>query len=185
MSSYITINLNFMNFNLKKSIEILDRTPDVYFALLNNSEHSLDKINEGIGTWSGYNILGHLIHCEKTDWIPRAEIILGDKDNKIFEPFDRFAQEKLYSSQSTSDLLQKFKTLRTRNIEKLLSWDLSENDLDKEGIHPDLGIVTLRQLISTWTIHDLAHLNQLSRVIIKHYKEDVGPWKKYTKLLNE
>jgi hypothetical protein len=173
-----------MNFDLNKSIEMLERTPDVYFALFNNSKHNWDKINEGIGTWSGYNMIGHFIHGEKTDWIPRAEIILGNKDNKTFEPYDRYAQDKLYSSQTTEELLAEFKILRNQNIQKLLSWNLSENDLNKQGIHPDLGTVTLRQLISTWTVHDIVHLNQVSRVIVKHYAEDVGPWKAYIKLLN-
>ncbi|MBW1296319.1 DinB family protein [Aquimarina litoralis] len=174
-----------MNFNLNKSIELLDRTPDVYSALLNNLAYNWDKIDEGAGTWNGYNIIGHLIHGEKTDWIPRAEIILGNANDKTFTPYDRFAQEKLYATQTTQELLDEFRMLRTKNIEKLKSWNLSEYDLDKKGTHPDLGEVTLRQLISTWTIHDIAHLNQLSRVIVKHYSEDVGPWKKYTRILNE
>ncbi len=173
-----------MNFNLNKSIELLKRTPEVYLALLQNTNYDWDTINEGIGTWSGYNIIGHLIHGEKTDWIPRAELILSDNDYKTFEPYDRFAQEKLYSSQTTEELLKEFSLFRSQNIEKLVSWNLSESDLNKKGIHPDLGIVTLRQLIATWTIHDMAHLNQISRVIVKHYTEDVGPWKKYIKLLN-
>ena len=174
-----------MNFDLNKSIELLNRTPDMYSALFTNSEHRWDKIDEGAGTWNGYNIIGHLIHGEKTDWIPRAEIIMGNDGIKTFEPYDRFAQEKLYSTQTTEELLSEFRILRSKNIEKIKSWNLSKNDLDKKGIHPDLGIVTLRQLISTWTIHDLAHLNQISRVIVKHYSEDVGPWKKYTRLLNQ
>ncbi len=174
-----------MNFNLNKSIEILQRTPDVYIALLSNCHHNWDRINEGPNTWSGHNIVGHLIHGERTDWIPRAEIILGDGENKNFEPYDRFAQEHLYSQQSMDELLDLFKSLRAENIRKLKSWNLSTQDLDKEGMHPELGRVTLRQLISTWTIHDLNHMNQISRVMIKHYKEDIGPWIKYNKLLLE
>ncbi|MEL7003109.1 MAG: DinB family protein [Bacteroidota bacterium] len=174
-----------MNFDLKKSIEILSRTPDMYLTLFSNSNHGLDKINEGEGTWNGYNIMGHLIHGEKTDWIPRSEIILGNDENKVFEPYDRYAQDQLHSSQTIEQLLTEFKTLRRENVEKLISWDLSESDLNKEGIHPDLGAVTLRQLISTWTIHDMAHLNQISRALVRHYAEDVGPWKEYTRLLNQ
>ena len=174
-----------MNFNLNKSIELLDRTPDLYSTLFSNSSYNWDRIDEGKETWNGYKIIGHLIHGEKTDWIPRAEIILSNGNDKTFEPYDRFAQEKLYSSQTTQQLLDEFRILRTQNLEKLKSWNLTEYDLDKKGIHPDLGEVNLRELISTWTIHDLAHLNQLSRVIVKHYSEDVVPWKKYTRLLNE
>lgn len=173
-----------MNFNLEKSIEILERTPSVYSGLLGNSNHAIDKINEGPNTWGGYNILGHLIHGEKTDWIPRAEIILGDGPDKTFEPYDRFAQEKLYSTQTIEELLAEFASLRTQNIAKLISWNLTEADLAKEGIHPELGTTTLKQLIASWTVHDLAHLNQVSRVFVKHYTNDVGPWKKYISLLN-
>ncbi|WP_456440420.1 DinB family protein [Psychroserpens sp.] len=174
-----------MNFNLQKSIERLERTPKVYSALFNNSTHNWDRINEGEKTWSAYNIIGHLIHGEKTDWIPRAEIILGSIKNKTFEAYDRFAQEKLYSSQTTDELLNEFRILRTKNIQKLKSWNLTESDLNKEGIHPDLKTVTLRELIAAWTAHDMIHLNQVSRVIVKHYAEDIGPWKNYVRLLNE
>lgn len=174
-----------MNFDLNKSIELLERTPEMYSALFSNCTQNWDTINEGENTWSGYNIIGHLIHGEKTDWILRAEIILGNKEDKTFEVYDRFAQEKLYSSQTTDELLEEFKTVRAKNIKTLKSWNLTEDDLDKKGVHPDLGIVTLRQLISTWTIHDMVHLNQISRVLVKHYAEDVGPWAKYTTLLNQ
>ncbi len=174
-----------MNFNLKKSIELLERTPEVFSALFNNSTHNWDRINEGEKTWSAYNIIGHLIHGEKTDWIPRAEIILGSLKNKTFEAYDRFAQETLYSSQKTDALLNEFRILRTKNIQKLKSWNLTESDLNKEGIHPDLKTVTLRELIATWTVHDMVHLNQVSRVLVKHYAEDIGPWKNYVRLLNE
>ena len=174
-----------MNFSLSKSIELLERTPEIYAVAFGNSLQNWDKVNEGENTWNAYNILGHLIHGEKTDWIPRAEIILGNTVNKTFEPYDRFAQEKLYSHQTTEELLMEFKTLRAENLNKLQSWNLTEEDLNKKGIHPDLGTVNLRELISTWTIHDMVHLNQISRSIVKHYSEDVGPWKKYTKILNQ
>lgn len=173
-----------MNFNLEKSIELLERTPKAYEVLLGDLSSDLGTINEGDATWSAYDILGHLIHGEKTDWIPRSEIILGNDKDKEFEPYDRFAQEKLYATQTIEELLEEFKRLRTKNIYEIKSWDLTQQDLDKKGIHPDLGEVTLRQLISTWTIHDMIHLNQLSRVIIKHYANDIGPWKNYVSLLN-
>lgn len=173
-----------MNFDLKKSIELLERSPETYEALLSNLKNDWNKINEGQDTWSAYNIVGHLIHGEKTDWIPRAEIILT-KENKKFEPYDRFAQEKLYSTQTFEELINEFKELRVRNVDKLKSWNLTEQDLDKQGMHPDLGLVTLKQLISTWTIHDMIHFNQISRVIVKHYADDIGPWKKYVRLLND
>lgn len=173
-----------MNFDLKKSIELLGRSPETYETLFSNLNYDWNVINEGQNTWSAYNIIGHLIHGEKTDWIPRAEIILN-KGDKNFEPYDRFAQEKLYSTQTFEELINEFKILRANNLDKLNSWNLTEQDLDKQGIHPDLGVVTLKQLISTWTIHDMIHLNQISRVIVKHYAKDIGPWKKYVRLLNE
>lgn len=171
-----------MNFSLPKSIAILERTPLAFEALLQKLPQQLEKVNEGEDTWSAYNIIGHLIHGEKTDWIPRAEIILGDGPDKTFEPYDRFAQERLYSSQPIEALLAEYKTLRKQNIEKLQSWNLTEQDLTKKGIHPELGTTTLQQLIASWTVHDLTHLNQVSRVLVKHFSEDVGPWKKYIKL---
>lgn len=171
-----------MNFNLLKSIELLERTPDTYNVLFSNLS-SWNTINESENTWSAYDIIGHLIHGEKTDWIPRAKIIIN-KTAKEFTPYDRFAQEKLYSSQSFEELIALFKKERLKNIETLKSWNLTETDLNKTGIHPDLGTVTLKQLIATWTIHDMIHLNQLSRVFIKHYSNDIGPWKAYVSILN-
>lgn len=174
-----------MNFNLQKSIALLERTPEVYSTLLKNSEYNWDRINEGENTWSGYNIIGHLIHGEKTDWIPRAEIILGNAADKTFEPYDVFAQDKLYTTQTTEELLEEFRKLRASNLKKLKSWNLTEADLNKEGIHPALKEVKLRELIAAWTVHDMIHINQISRVMVKHYAEDVGPFKNYMRLLKE
>ena len=174
-----------MNFNLSKSIELLERTPQVYKALLFGLEYDWDKIDEGNETWNAFDILGHLIHGEKTDWIPRAQLILNSSSTPTFTSFDRFAQKELSKNKITDELLIEFESLRTENLKTLKSWRLTEAELSKQGIHPDLGLVTLKQLISTWTIHDMGHLNQLSRVLIKHYKEDVGPWSQYSKILNK
>jgi hypothetical protein len=172
-----------MNFNLPKSIELLARTPQVYKALLLGLEYNWDKINEGESTWSAFDILGHLIHGEKIDWIPRAKLILNSVSIPTFKPFDRFAQAELNKNKTTNELLIEFESFRVKNLKTLKSWNLTEVELSKQGIHPDLGLVTLKQLISTWTIHDMGHLNQLSRVLVKHYKEDVGPWSQYSKIL--
>ncbi len=174
-----------MNFNLDKSIELLERTPNIFKALFYGLSHDWATINEGKNTWSGYTIIGHLIHGEKTDWMPRAKIILGENQDKHFEPYDRFAQDKLYANQTIEELLNEFEELRKKNLTELRSWSLTTDDLNKKGIHPELGIVTLRELISTWTIHDMAHLNQVSRVLVKHYSKDVGPWTNYIKILQE
>jgi len=173
-----------MNFDLEKSIELLERSPKTYKALFYDLKHDWSKINEGLNTWSAFDIVGHLIHCERTDWIPRARIILDEKiSNMEFEPFDRFAQEKFSDGRTIEDLLDEFEELRRTNVMELKSWNLVETQLIKTGIHPEFGEVTLKQMISTWTIHDLVHLNQLSRVLVKHYAEDIGPWVAYCNML--
>jgi len=174
-----------MNFNLDKSIAILERTPRVYYELFHELAYDWATINEGENTWSGFDIIGHLIYGEKTDWIPRARIILGESENKTFEPFDRFAQKKLSAGKTIEDLLIEFAELRSNNLNVLRSWHLTEVELNMEGIHPDLGVVTLRELLSTWTIHDIGHLHQVSRVIVKHYSMDVGPWTEYSGILRK
>lgn len=174
-----------MNFELNKSIKILERTPAVFRALFQDLDCEWATINEGPKTWSAYDIIGHLIHGEQTDWIPRAKIILGDNEDKTFKPFDRFAQETLSKGKSTNELLEEFTRLRQESLQQLKAWKLTDEDLNKKGVHPELGAVTLAQLLSTWTIHDLAHINQLSRVMVKHYANDVGPWKNYIRLLKD
>lgn len=174
------------NFNLERSIELLERAPLVYRSLFYGISYDWDKVNEGENTWNAFDILGHLIHGEKTDWIPRATLILNTKEElPIFEPFDRFAQKELSKSKTTDQLIGEFESLRSQNLKQLRSWNLSKDQLDMEGIHPELGKVALRELIATWAIHDLSHLNQITRTLVKHYKEDVGPWIEYSKILNE
>lgn len=173
-----------MNFKLQKSIELLKRTPAAYKALFYQMPLDWTNANEGANTWSAFDIIGHLIHGEKTDWIPRAKIILSDASDKTFVPFDRFAQEKVSIGKTIEELIDELTLLRKQNVEELESWKLTEEDLSKTGIHPDpdLGMVTLKQLIATWTIHDIIHLNQVSRVMVKHYRQDVGPWTNYIKM---
>ena len=172
-----------MNFSLSKSIEILERTPDVLIVLLKNISPDWTSNNEGGESWSAYDIVGHLIHGEKTDWIPRMEIILSDIQNKRFELFDRFAQFEDSKGKSLTQLLDEFKSLRQKNIEFLRSSTLTDNDFEKTGIHPAFGEITLSQLLSTWTVHDLNHIAQITRVMAKLYMKDVGPWVEYLKIL--
>ena len=174
-----------MNFSINKSIALLTRTPKVFKSLFYDLNFGWDEINDGPNTWNAFDIIGHLIHGEQTDWIPRARLILSESKDKTFDPFDRFAQEKLSVGKTMNELLDQFEELRIENLDTLKSWNLTQLDLNKTGIHPELGLVTLKQLISTWTIHDVAHLNQISRVLIKHYSEDVGPWAEYTRLLKK
>lgn len=172
-----------MNFSVSKSIEILERTPNVLTGMLQNLSPDWTTNNEGGETWNAYDIIGHLIHGEKTDWIPRMEIILSNKQDKTFVPFDRFAQFENSKGKSLAQLLDEFKTLRQQNMELLHSKKLTDKDLEATGIHPAFGEVTLSQLLSAWTVHDLNHIAQISRVMAKHYKTDVGPWVEYLGIL--
>jgi uncharacterized damage-inducible protein DinB len=172
-----------MIFNLERSIQILERTPDVLHAMLHDISDEWTSNNEGGESWSVYDIIGHFIHGEKTDWIPRAEIVLSGKQDKRFVPFDRFAQFKESKGKSLAQLLDEFRLLRKKNIEYLRSNKLTDKRLEEKGIHPAFGEVTLSQLLSTWVVHDLNHIAQISRVMAKQYKAEVGPWVEYLKIL--
>ncbi|QNL20489.1 DinB family protein [Hyphobacterium sp. CCMP332] len=173
-----------MEFSLKKSIEILQNTPQTLKSYLSGLSEDWIRNNEGPDTWSPYDILGHLIHGEKTDWMDRVKIILKDSGNKKFTPFDRFAQFKENQNRTLSELLSEFKHLRENNIKELKSLNITEFQLKIKGIHPDFGSVTLAELIATWVAHDLGHIAQISRVMAKQYKNEVGPWVKYLRILN-
>lgn len=171
-----------MEFDLKKSIEILSRTPPALEVLLDGINEEWTHNNEGDNTWSPFDILGHLIHGEKTDWIPRMNVILAGETN-TFESFDRFAQFDASKGKTVRQLLTEFKKLRAENITILESKKLTINLLDKKGIHPAFGEVTLKQLLSTWVAHDLGHIAQVARVMAKQYTNEVGPWKEYLPIL--
>ncbi|MDG2450989.1 MAG: DinB family protein [Saprospiraceae bacterium] len=165
-----------MNFDLKKSIEILQRTPIVIESLLSGLSDDWLKNNEGENTWSPYEILGHLIHGEKTDWITRSKIIISNSSNKTFEPFDRFAQENEDSERPINKLIEEFKNLRDYNLKELENLQINSSILIEKGIHPELGDVSLKELLASWVVHDLGHISQISRVMAKQYKAEVGPW---------
>jgi hypothetical protein len=172
-----------MQFDLDKSIRVLERTPAVLKALLQYLSEDWTKPNEGPDTWSPYDIVGHLIHGEKTDWIPRTQIILEHGVDQPFEPYDRFAQFEESKGKSLNELLDEFETLRKGNLEKLKSLDIDAN-LDKKGKHSELGEVSLSNLLSSWVVHDLGHISQISRVMAKQYKDEVGIWTQYLGILN-
>ena len=172
-----------ITYNLTESIGILSRTPFVLETLLQHLPLAWARNNEGEDTFSPFDVVGHLIHGEKTDWVARMEIILSDKPDKIFERYDRFAQFKDSEGKTLNQLLAEFKTLREKNLEILKSKNLQEDDLLKTGMHPSFGAVTLKQLLSTWTVHDLSHIAQITRVMCKQYKEEVGPWINYLPIL--
>lgn len=173
-----------MNFNLTTSIEILERTPQTLTSLLSGISSEWIQNNEGEETWSPFDVMGHLIHGEKTDWMVRTEIILSDGSDKIFAPFDRFAQFEDSKGKTISQLLEEFESLRKQNLIALKSKNLTSADLKKTGIHLVLGEVTLQQLLAAWVVHDLGHIAQICRVMAKQYKSEVGPWYQFLPILD-
>ncbi len=172
-----------MEFNLHHSIEILERIPAVLEDTLAGLNDEWTKTNEGGDTWSPYDVIGHLIQGEKTDWLPRMQIILNETGDKKFEKFDRFAQFENSKGKSLQELLNEFKRLRFENIRILKEANLSTQQFDMEGIHPTFGTVTLKQLLSTWVVHDLTHIAQIIRVMAFQYKDAVGPWVEFLGVL--
>ena len=164
-----------MKYTVEQAIEILERTPAVLTALLEGLSDDWIINNEGPETFSPYDIVGHLIHGEKTDWTARAKMILEFGNTKPFVPWDRFAQYEESKGKSLQQLLNEFTAIRKENMDWFTSLQLSEIDLDKKGVHLVLGEVTLRNLLSTWVVHDLTHIAQITRVMAKQYKEEMGP----------
>jgi len=173
-----------MDFHVATAIPVLERTPGVLRAMLTGLGSEWIDANEGAETWSPYDNIGHLIHGERTDWIPRARIILAQGTNRRFTPFDRFAQFRESNGKSLGDLLDEFSALRSDNLSTLAGWKLSSEQLAMEGEHPELGTVTLRQLLSAWVVHDLGHIAQIARVMAKQYRDAVGPWRAYLPVLD-
>ena len=168
-----------MDFDLALGVAVLERTPGTLRALLGGLPPAWTDATEGPDTWSPYIVVGHLIHGERADWIPRARIILAQGADRRFEPFDREAQFRESRGRPMDELLNEFSLLRMVNLNELFGWELTDRKLALEGEHPELGTVTLRQLLATWVAHDLAHLSQISRVMAKQYKDAVGPWRRY------
>jgi hypothetical protein len=173
-----------MDFELTTGLAVLERTPATLRAMLTGLPSAWLEGTEGAETWSPYVIVGHLIHGERTDWIPRARIILAQGENRRFAPFDRFAQFRESEGKSLSELLEELARLRAANLETLRGWSLTDRELALEGIHPEFGPVTLRQLLATWVAHDLGHVAQTARVMAKQYREAVGPWSAYLPVMN-
>jgi hypothetical protein len=174
-----------MKVSIDKSIEILSGTPKVLRVMLLNISDNWTSNNEGGDSWSAYDVVGHLLHCEKADWVLRAEIILSDNPNVKWEPFDRYAHFEESKGKKLKQLLVDFENYRMRNIDRLKSKKLGNSDLQKIGLHPNFGEVTLSQLLSTWVVHDLGHISQISRVMAKQYIDEVGPWKEYLGILKQ
>lgn len=172
-----------MTFDLENATAILVRTPAVLRALLSDLPEAWIRGNEGPGTWCAFDVVGHLIDGEETDWIPRARIILGSGDGRRFEPFDRFHHMTVNRGVPLSALLDRFAALRAENLAALRGSRLTPAQLTRTGEHPELGAVTMAQLLSTWVVHDLDHLAQIARVMGKQYTEAVGPWRSHLSML--
>lgn len=172
-----------MKFELGQAIEILRQTPYSLTRMLEDLSPEWTGSSEDRDNWAPYDVIGHLIHGELTDWIPRAEIILAQGENRTFTPYDRLAQFENSRGRSLRDLLTEFAHLRNTNLEKLFAWQLSDEDLSLKGIHPELGEVTLEQLLATWIVHDLNHIRQIATCLAAKYAPNVGPWKAYLSIL--
>lgn len=172
-----------MQQDLAHTMSLLSRTPSTLDVLLRNLPEAWTLCNEGENTWTASDVVGHLLHGERTDWMPRAKRILQFGEEKAFEPFDRFAQERESRGKSLSQLLDEFAHARAENLVELRALNLRPADLERHGRHPSLGVVTLSQLLATWAVHDLTHLHQISRVLAHQYREAVGPWSDYLGVL--
>ncbi len=169
---------------MEEGVAILARTPAALDALLRGLPDGWIAADEGDATWSPFDVVGHLIHGERTDWLPRAKIIVTHGETRAFDTFDRFAQFAVSEGRTLASLLDEFAGLRHDNLRVLASLRLTEADLDRRGRHPELGIVTLRQLLATWVAHDLDHVVQISRVLARQYSDEVGPWRAYLRVIS-
>lgn len=172
------------SFTLEDAVAILARTPATVDAMLRGLDDGWITANEGENTWSAFDVVGHLIHGERTDWVPRARIILEHGESRPFDKFDRFGQFAVSDGRTLDSLLDEFATLRRENLRALGAMRLTSTDLDRRGRHPELGAVTLRQLLATWMAHDLDHVVQISRVLARQYAAEVGPWTAYLRIIS-
>jgi hypothetical protein len=171
-------------FVMEEGVAILARTPATLDALLRGLPDGWIAAHEGGETWSPFDVIGHLIHGERTDWVPRARIILEHGEARAFTMFDRFAQFAVSEGRTLASLLDEFALVRRENLRELASLGITEADLERRGRHPELGVVTLRQLLATWVAHDLDHVAQVSRVLARQYSDEVGPWRAYLRIIS-
>ncbi|HEY6306840.1 MAG TPA: DinB family protein [Candidatus Angelobacter sp.] len=172
-----------MEHNLQDTVSLLTRTPAVLNALLRDLPETWTFRNEGENTWTAFDIVGHLIHAERADWIPRVKIVLEFGETQAFAPFDRGGHVREMQGKSLEQLLDEFGRVRSENLGQLRALNLRPEDLERRGRHPSLGVVTLSALLATWAGHDLTHLHQISRVMAHQYRETVGPWSRYLGVL--
>ena len=168
-----------MTHDLQDTVALLARTPAALDSLLRDLPDLWTRRTEGENTWSVVEIVGHLIHGERTDWIGRTRLILESGESRPFEPFDRLGHVREIEGKSLGELLDEFARVRSENLDHLRGFDLQESDLARRGLHPAFGAVTLSELLATWAAHDLSHLHQITRVMAHQYREAVGPWSEY------
>jgi hypothetical protein len=173
-----------VDFDLRDGMAVLERTPGTLRAMLAGLPPNWTRATEGPETWSPYDVVGHLIHGERADWVPRARLILAQGSERRFTPFDRFAQLRESQGRPLPELLDELARLREANLATLAQWQLTDAHLALAGEHPEFGTVTLRQLLATWVAHDLGHVAQIARVMAKQYREAVGPWRAYLPVLD-
>lgn len=173
-----------MTFDLNDGLAVLERTPSTLRSMLSGLPTTWTDADEGPDTWSPYVVIGHLVHGERTDWIPRTLIILAQGANRSFTPYDRFAQFEESKGQSLEQLLDQFARLRAANLATLRDCRLDDAKLALEGVPPKFGAVTLRQLLATWVAHDLGHIVQISRVMAKQYRDAIGPWREFLSVMD-
>ena len=178
------IDRTWRRFVLDEAVTILGRTPATLDALLRGLPDVWIGAHEGGDTWSPFDVIGHLIHGERTDWIPRVKIVLERGESTPFDVFDRFAQFAASEGRTLAGLLDEFTLLRRENLRQLTALHLTDADLDRRGGHPALGVVTLRQLLATWVAHDLDHVMQIARVLARQYSDEVGPWRAYLRIIS-
>jgi hypothetical protein len=172
-----------MKFELVQAVQVLSATPATLTALLGNLGEAWTQGAGNTEQWEAFDVVGHLIHGEETDWIPRAKIILEQRDDRTFEPFDRLAQFDRSQGKTMEVLLGEFEAARRNSLAILASWNLRPSDLELTGTHPELGEVTLGQLLATWVVHDLTHIRQIAAAMARRYDAAVGPWKEYLSIL--
>ncbi|MBX4151901.1 MULTISPECIES: DinB family protein [Paenibacillus] len=172
-----------MNFDIKEAVEILERTPVTLEHMLSGLSDGWLRSHEGDGTWNAMEVIEHLIEGERTNWIPRLEFMLQEGEGKPFPPFDRYAHLNEPGGGSIDQKLHAFKVIRAQNLVKLKDLMESGPNLERTGLHPAFGVVKLRELLSTWVVHDLTHTSQIVRVLAERYRDDVGPWIEYLGIL--
>lgn len=172
-----------MDFDLEAGIAVLERTPHTLRAMLDGLPSAWTESTDGPDTWSAYDVVGHLLRGEVCDWIPRAEIILAQGENRRFKPFDREAMFRESIGKTLSTMLDEFEQARAKSLRTLTGWNLTPVQLDLTGEHPAFGTVTLRQLLSTWVAHDLGHLVQINRTMARQYRDAIGPWKEFLSVM--